>query len=79
MTSSPPSRPSRDDTKTADVEAYHDEAVKPGYGAPGVVDNVVSVVDHKAERALCLRFDIRILPMLTIMCEFFTYTIYYPY
>lgn len=40
-----------------------------GYGsAPGVLDEVTRVVDHKAERRLCRRFDIRLLPILAVMC-----------
>ena len=39
------------------------------YG-PGVVEDVVRVVDHKAERALCRKFDYRLLPILAFMCEF---------
>jgi hypothetical protein len=27
------------------------------------------VVDHKAERALCRKFDFRLLPVLSLMCE----------
>ncbi|KAL2868105.1 putative MFS transporter [Aspergillus lucknowensis] len=38
--------------------------------APGVVENVVHVVDHKAERALCRRFDLRLLPVLAVMYLF---------
>ncbi|KAJ6167148.1 Major facilitator superfamily domain general substrate transporter [Penicillium chermesinum] len=42
-----------------------------GYGsAPGVIDDVTRVVDHKAERRLCRRFDIRLLPILAIMYLF---------
>lgn len=26
-------------------------------------------IDHKAERRLCLKFDLHILPVLAIMCE----------
>lgn len=70
MAGSPPSRPSRDDTKAADVESFPDDAFKDNFGAQGVVENVTAVIDHKAERALCLRFDFRILPMLAIMCRF---------
>lgn len=65
--------PSRGDTKTVDAyphEAFPDEAGKGNYGsAPGVVEDVADIVDHKAERALCRRFDFRILPMLAVMCE----------
>lgn len=37
--------------------------------APGVVESVARVVDHKAERKLCWRFDLRLMPVLAIMCE----------
>lgn len=41
------------------------------YGSvPGVVEDVVQVIDHKAERALCRRFDFRILPVLALMCTY---------
>ncbi|RJE20454.1 Mfs transporter [Aspergillus sclerotialis] len=70
MTGSSPSRPSRDDTKTADIESFPDEAVKGNFGTQAELENVTAIVDHKAERALCRRFDVRILPMLTIMYLF---------
>lgn len=58
-----------DDSKTASLEASkqnsHDSA-----SAPGVVEDVVQVVNHRAERALCRRFDLRLLPILALMCEF---------
>ncbi|KAL4873948.1 hypothetical protein BDV12DRAFT_205384 [Aspergillus spectabilis] len=38
--------------------------------APGVVENVARVVDHKAERALCRRFDLRLMPVLAVMYLF---------
>ncbi|KAJ5579455.1 uncharacterized protein N7459_005440 [Penicillium hispanicum] len=38
--------------------------------APGIVDDVTRVVDHKAERRLCRRFDFRLLPILAIMYLF---------
>lgn len=42
-----------------------------GYGSiPGVVDEVTRVVDHKAERRLCRKFDYRLLPILAVMCKF---------
>lgn len=36
---------------------------------PGTVDDVTGVVDQKAERRLCRRFDIRLLPILAVMCR----------
>ncbi|KAJ5787898.1 hypothetical protein N7457_002888 [Penicillium paradoxum] len=42
-----------------------------GYGSvPGVMDDVTRVVDHKAERRLCRKFDFRLLPILAIMYLF---------
>ncbi|PYI07341.1 MFS general substrate transporter [Aspergillus sclerotiicarbonarius CBS 121057] len=38
--------------------------------APGVIDDVVQVIDHKAERRLCRRFDLRLLPVLALMYLF---------
>ncbi|KAL4962509.1 putative MFS transporter [Aspergillus stella-maris] len=43
---------------------------KYGQYAPGVVENVAHVVDHKAERALCRRFDLRLMPVLAVMYLF---------
>lgn len=68
----PPSELDRPDTsKSAARDSVHDDINKLGaYGsAPGVVEDVVQVVDHKAERALCLRFDLRLLPVLAVMCK----------
>lgn len=31
-------------------------------------DDIVRVTDHKAERKLCFKFDIRLLPVIAIMC-----------
>jgi hypothetical protein len=33
-------------------------------------DDIARVTDHKAERALCFKFDIRLLPVLAVMCMF---------
>lgn len=32
-------------------------------------EETARVVDHRAERQLCRKLDIRILPMLSIMCK----------
>ncbi len=32
-------------------------------------DDTARVLDHAAERRLCRKFDIRILPVLAVMCE----------
>lgn len=66
----------RDDTKaSAENESIHETGGNlKNYGsAPGVVEDVVRVVDHKAERALCRRFDLRLLPVLAVMCECYPY------
>ncbi|KAF4161885.1 hypothetical protein CNMCM6936_002899 [Aspergillus lentulus] len=63
----------RDDTKTSTAnESIHENSDNlKNYGsAPGVVEDVVRVVDHKAERALCRRFDLRLLPVLAVMYLF---------
>lgn len=62
----------RDDTKAStEDESIHERGdnLKSYDSAPGVVEDVVRVVDHKAERALCRRFDLRLLPVLAVMCE----------
>ncbi|KAJ5571483.1 hypothetical protein N7535_005143 [Penicillium sp. DV-2018c] len=38
--------------------------------APGVIEEVTRVVDHKAERRLCRKFDYRLLPILAVMYLF---------
>lgn len=35
----------------------------------GFMEETARVVDHPAERALCFKFDIRILPVLAVMCK----------
>lgn len=64
-----------DDSKIASLETSkqnsHDSS------APGVVEDVVQVVDHQAERALCRRFDLRLLPLLALMCELSSYLEFY--
>jgi hypothetical protein len=62
----------RDDRKTSTAnESIHGggDNLKNYGSAPGVVEDVVRVVDHKAERALCRRLDLRLLPVLAVMCE----------
>lgn len=38
-------------------------------GEGGVVADTARVQDHAAEVSLCRKFDIRILPVLAVMCE----------
>lgn len=60
-----------DTKKTATLGTIDEPNKLQGYAsAPGVIDEVTRVVDHKAERRLCRRFDIRLLPILAIMCRF---------
>ncbi len=35
----------------------------------GVVAETARVLDHAAERALCRKFDFRLLPVLAVMCK----------
>lgn len=72
MTRSPQPSSVDDITKTASFKAVDDDPSNlQGYAsAPGIIDEVTRVVDHKAERRLCRRFDFRLLPILAIMCRF---------
>ena len=61
--------PSLDDTNKAAIGTVDEPNKLQNYvSAPGIVDEVARVVDHKAERRLCRRFDLRILPILAVMC-----------
>lgn len=41
-----------------------------GHAPAGVVEGQAHVVDHAAERSLCWKFDIRLLPVLAVMCAY---------
>lgn len=43
----------------------HDDGESPEVG----VGSETRVIEHAAERRLCLKFDVRILPVLATMCE----------
>ncbi|KAL4894463.1 major facilitator superfamily domain-containing protein [Aspergillus ambiguus] len=58
-----------DTAKSAGRDSLQDDA-KVASSAPGVFDDVVRVVDHKAERRLCRKFDFRLLPVLALMYLF---------
>jgi hypothetical protein len=59
-----------DMTKTDTIGTVDEPNKLQGYAsAPGVIDEVTRVVDHKAERRLCRKFDYRLLPILAIMCK----------
>ncbi|KAJ5769758.1 uncharacterized protein N7511_001809 [Penicillium nucicola] len=58
-------------TKTDTMGTLDEPNKLQGYAsAPGVMDEVTRVVDHKAERRLCRKFDYRLLPILAIMYLF---------
>ncbi|GES57027.1 MFS general substrate transporter [Aspergillus terreus] len=60
-----------DTSKSAGRDSLpNDDKVASYASAPGVLDDVVRVIDHKAERRLCRRFDVRLLPVLAIMYLF---------
>jgi hypothetical protein len=35
---------------------------------PGVAEDTAQVLDHAAEKSLCWKFDIRLMPVLAVMC-----------
>ncbi|PYH88227.1 MFS transporter [Aspergillus ellipticus CBS 707.79] len=71
MTSLTP-EPSRPDSKSARASITEEDPAKLHRysSAPGVIDDVVQVIDHQAERRLCRRFDLRLLPILAFMYLF---------
>lgn len=56
--------------KKTDTVGTMEETTK---SVPGIMDEVTRVVDHKAERRLCRKFDYRLLPILAVMCEYATW------
>ncbi|OOF92853.1 hypothetical protein ASPCADRAFT_210107 [Aspergillus carbonarius ITEM 5010] len=60
------------DTKSVARDSITDDASQLNRcaSAPGVIDDVVQVIDHQAERRLCRRFDLRLLPVLALMYLF---------
>ena len=70
--SSPARASSPDGTakKTETMATIEEPNTLKNYGSvPGVMEEVTRVVDHKAERRLCRKFDYRLLPILAIMCK----------
>lgn len=64
-----PAHSSLDDMDKAAIGTADEPNKLQGYAsAPDIVDETTRVVDHKAERRLCRRFDMRILPILAVMC-----------
>ncbi|KAJ5791131.1 uncharacterized protein N7518_008142 [Penicillium psychrosexuale] len=71
--SSPARASSPDGTakKTETMATIEEPNTLKDYGSvPGVMEEVTRVVDHKAERRLCRKFDYRLLPILAIMYLF---------
>lgn len=54
--------------KDVDIHATTNESTGPG--TVDALHDVVRVIDHKAERALCRKFDLRLLPILAFMCMY---------
>lgn len=55
------------EAKDAELQQTSSDSTKLGH-----VDSLretARVVDHKAERALCFKFDCRLLPVLAFMCQ----------
>ncbi len=52
------------EVKGGDVESSSGSAAAPA------VETTARVLDHVAERKLCRRLDLRLLPVLAVMCEF---------
>lgn len=51
-----------------DLDGADVESSAEGEGA--IMADTARVQDHEAERRLCRKFDIRILPVLAVMCEY---------
>lgn len=56
-----------DNTVSKDMGTDHLDRVESQ--KDGFMEETARVVDHPAERALCFKFDIRILPILALMCK----------
>ncbi|KAJ9352764.1 permease of the major facilitator superfamily [Paecilomyces variotii] len=51
--------------------SYHDiDKIDSGVGQAGIIHDVARVIDHQAERSLCRKFDIRLLPIIATMYLF---------
>lgn len=60
---------SNNDATTKEQLNYVDtKDAESSLGAPPDFNETARILDHKAERALCRKFDFRILPVLAIMC-----------
>jgi hypothetical protein len=56
------------DNKNARVLSTTNEST--GLGLKDSFPETARVLDHEAERALCRKFDFRLLPILAFMCMF---------
>lgn len=56
------------DNKNARVLSTTNEST--GLGLKDSFPETARVIDHEAERALCRKFDFRLLPILAFMCMF---------
>lgn len=54
-----------------DIEVA-DDAESSANGEGGVVADTARVQDHEAEVRLCRKFDLRLLPVLAVMCKYCT-------
>ena len=61
----------KDDAASTEKTDVHVDVgdVESSNGAAVVIADTARVLDHKAERKLCRKFDVRILPVLAIMCK----------
>lgn len=51
--------------------SYHGiDKIDSGVGQAGIIHDVARVIDHQAERSLCRKFDIRLLPIIATMYLF---------
>lgn len=57
------------DNKNARVLSTTNEST--GLGLKSSFPETARVIDHEAERALCRKFDFRLLPILAFMCTSF--------
>lgn len=56
------------DSKTTRVVSTTNEST--GLGHKDSFAETARVIDHEAERALCRKFDFRLLPILAFMCRY---------
>jgi hypothetical protein len=52
-----------------DTKDHKDDGIIDDTYAEGTGEETVLEVDHIAERQLCRKFDVRLMPVLAIMCK----------